>query len=78
MNTIMGVCSECGKVLVLRGANMCWSCKGGYRACVLCGSWGHRERMKQDVELQKPYHVGSEYHGWVCSRCDKKRQKATQ
>ena len=78
MNTIMGVCSDCGKRLVLRGTGLCWECKTKYRVCCACGEWFNKESMTQDHELQKPYYVGSDYHGWVCFVCASSRQKATK
>ena len=78
MNTIMVVCSDCGNRLVLRGTGLCWECKTKYRVCCACGSWFNKERMTQDHELQHPYYVGSDYHGWVCLGCAASRQKATQ
>jgi len=77
MNTIMGVCADCGKMLSFGGARLCWSCKDKYRVCCVCGFWYKKTSMTQDAKLQYPYYVGSDYRKWVCLGCASGRQKAS-
>lgn len=76
MNTIMGVCTDCGRILVLRGESLCRQCKAKLRVCCACRSWFNKERMVHDRELQYPYYPESDYFYWVCLGCATGRQKA--
>ena len=76
MNTIMGVCPECGERLVLRGSGLCRMCLQNLRRCAACGSWFNKKRMTRDKDLLKKRNKGTKYCGWVCLGCVTSRQKA--
>ena len=78
MNTIIGICGECGKRLAIRGNRLCHSCQVKYRICDICGKWDNQERMIPDVKRKGMVYRGWEYFGWVCSKCYNVTRKATK
>ena len=78
MNTIMGDCKGCSRIIVLRGTRLCPACFADKRTCWKCGVKKPKSDMYLDATRTANDKQGYTWYKWLCGKCSIVTEKATK